>query len=381
MMSSVDLLSAPTALSTILQPKNDQSGLFAGLLEEELDRSEASQEMFMTLDDLIASLSALLPRIPLEKGGNQGKHALLGKLEEGITQAKALREELELPQARLDSAGKINKLQSLSEDILETLNSFTLVGEEGSKNSDKVSHIFRLILDKFEAIEKTGGLKDARFLSKDRLGLQSWQVKNVGISHPIESIQPVVHSGEKEDGLLYRTDLSSIFTHPPKPISKTEIMEHRQVPIQLLTKELEPIMMRTFLVKSTPQIQEMILQLQPESLGRLDVKLQTINGQLTAKFMVETALAKQAVEDQLIQLRHNLQLQGVSVQHLEVVESSTASSTSLLFQQQQKQHPQEHRGYTNRGKKNKEYIDPDDEAVNLQPMRSVIGQVGINYTV
>lgn len=366
LMSSVELLLAPAAVSSLTEPKPLQSehpGLFARLLEEEVDRVLPAHEIVSAVDDLIASLSALLQEMPVEKEGNLEGGSLLGKLEEGLKQAQALRETLELPQARADAANKLGT-------ILNTLHSFSLSSEERNKNQ---------ILDKLEAINKAIERKETRLLITDRLGLQPWQVKNLAISHPQESTQPIsmVFSGENEKGHLHRADMSPIPMSPPMG-STAEAKEYRQIPI-FLAKEIEPFMLRMFVVKTTPRVQEMILQLKPESLGKLDVKIQSINGQLTAKFIVETAMAKQAVEDQLVQLRHNLQLQGVSVQHLEVVESQ--NSTSLLFQQHQKQHPQEQRGYANRSKKNKEYMDPDDDAVTVLPVRLGIGQSGINYTV
>jgi flagellar hook-length control protein FliK len=63
---------------------------------------------------------------------------------------------------------------------------------------------------------------------------------------------------------------------------------------------------------------EMIVQLKPESLGRLSLKLVSDNGVLTAKFITENQQVKQVLETNLQTLKSALEEQGLNVQGFSV---------------------------------------------------------------
>jgi flagellar hook-length control protein FliK len=68
----------------------------------------------------------------------------------------------------------------------------------------------------------------------------------------------------------------------------------------------------------------MELQLNPEHLGKVNLTVQSKNGIMTAQFIVQNELSKEAIESQLHVLRETLNAQGVKVEAIEVTVSAYA---------------------------------------------------------
>lgn len=93
------------------------------------------------------------------------------------------------------------------------------------------------------------------------------------------------------------------------------------------------LIVQRFNVTELNGLTEARLSLTPEHLGHVDVKISMQNGVLTAMFQTETAMAKDALENQMLQLRASLAAQGITVEKIEVAQTEFASQLS----QQQKQ--------------------------------------------
>ncbi|SLJ97734.1 MULTISPECIES: flagellar hook-length control protein FliK [unclassified Paenibacillus] len=104
-------------------------------------------------------------------------------------------------------------------------------------------------------------------------------------------------------------------------------------------KPAEPVMqasqfakeMTQFVVNKLDIVQqkgfsEATISLRPEHLGKLDVQITLQNGQLVARFMTEHTMAKDMLEQQMVQLRSSLQAQGIQVERLEVTQNSSLGS-------------------------------------------------------
>ncbi len=68
----------------------------------------------------------------------------------------------------------------------------------------------------------------------------------------------------------------------------------------------------------------MEFQLNPEHLGKVNLTVQSKNGIMTAQFVVQNELSKEAIESQLHVLRETLNAQGVKVEAIEVTVSANA---------------------------------------------------------
>lgn len=71
-----------------------------------------------------------------------------------------------------------------------------------------------------------------------------------------------------------------------------------------------------------PEETSMELQLNPENIGKVNLTVQTKGGVMTAQFVVQNEVAKEAIESQLQTLKDTLNLQGVKVEEIEVTVAS-----------------------------------------------------------
>ncbi len=100
-------------------------------------------------------------------------------------------------------------------------------------------------------------------------------------------------------------------------------------------------------VKVQPDQSSMELQLNPEHLGRVNLTVASKSGIMTAQFVVENELAKEAIESQLHILRDALNEQGMKVEEIEVTVMANAFPQ---YNQEEAQQEQETSQNNNRGK-------------------------------
>jgi flagellar hook-length control protein FliK len=67
-----------------------------------------------------------------------------------------------------------------------------------------------------------------------------------------------------------------------------------------------------------PEQTSMELQLNPENLGKVNLSVQSKNGVMTAQFVVQNDISKEAIESQLQTLKDTLNQQGIKVEAIEV---------------------------------------------------------------
>lgn len=71
------------------------------------------------------------------------------------------------------------------------------------------------------------------------------------------------------------------------------------------------------------------MQLQPESLGTVQVQIASKDGVITAQFTAQNEMVKNALESQMVQLRENFDAQGIKVEAIEVAVQSQAFDRNL----------------------------------------------------
>ncbi|WP_434751686.1 flagellar hook-length control protein FliK [Paenibacillus amylolyticus] len=122
-------------------------------------------------------------------------------------------------------------------------------------------------------------------------------------------------------------------------------------------KEMTQFMVSKLDIVNQKGFSEATISLRPEHLGRLDVQITLQNGQLVAKFMTEHVMAKDMLEQQMMQLRSSLQSQGIQVERLEVTQNSSLGSE--MYQdggRQQGNQSQQQRRSRERGEHNDEAV-------------------------
>lgn len=96
-------------------------------------------------------------------------------------------------------------------------------------------------------------------------------------------------------------------------------------------------------VKVNADTSSMEVQLNPESLGKVNLTVVAREGHITAQFVTENELARQALEGQVQQLRENLGEQGLKVDEVEVTVSNFdfSHSNQANAEEQRQQQSQE----------------------------------------
>lgn len=98
------------------------------------------------------------------------------------------------------------------------------------------------------------------------------------------------------------------------------------VPARFFANEMETYIVKQIQVNRGTGATETTLRLFPENLGRVDVRITALNGAITAHFITSQVAGKEAIEQQLNQLRHALMQQGLQVEKIEVSYMATTSS-------------------------------------------------------
>ncbi|MCQ4087191.1 flagellar hook-length control protein FliK [Saccharibacillus sp. JS10] len=107
-------------------------------------------------------------------------------------------------------------------------------------------------------------------------------------------------------------------TAPAKPVEA--------VPVHRMAQEVEKLVVDRLEILQKQGFTEAKISLTPDHLGKVDIRITMHAGQLMAHFVTEHAAAKDLLEQQMVQLRGSLQGQGLTVERLEVTQSSSLQS-------------------------------------------------------
>ena len=94
-------------------------------------------------------------------------------------------------------------------------------------------------------------------------------------------------------------------------------------------------------VRQGSELTEMEMQLHPASLGNVHIQLATKGGVVTAQITTQNEAVKNAIESQVVQLKDNLEEQGVKVEAVEVSVASHEMEKNLDQSGQQQQNEQQ----------------------------------------
>ncbi|MBB6694747.1 flagellar hook-length control protein FliK [Cohnella xylanilytica] len=132
-----------------------------------------------------------------------------------------------------------------------------------------------------------------------------------------------------------------------------------QVPVHQFSQQVGNYLVKQFVLTEGNGISEAKLSLRPEHLGQVDIRIAMQDGQLTAQFVAHNGTAKELLENQMAQLRAALQVQGIQVERMEVVEP-TGLNGSALFQGHEQREPGSGGGDGQASKRDREgsYEDP-----------------------
>jgi flagellar hook-length control protein FliK len=105
---------------------------------------------------------------------------------------------------------------------------------------------------------------------------------------------------------------------------------------QISTKEVIDQIVTKAVVKLTPDKTSMQLQLNPGHLGKVSVSVTSEQGLVKSQFVAENQVVKEMLEANMIQLKEQLEEQGIKVDKIEV----TVGDTNQYFNQKDQQEQQ-----------------------------------------
>lgn len=115
----------------------------------------------------------------------------------------------------------------------------------------------------------------------------------------------------------------------------TNLVEGEEVQLTTSPQEIANQILDYMKVQMNQEMTELEMQLHPASLGTVNVSLQSREGNLTAQFTAQNELVKGVIESQLVQLREQLEQQGLKVDAVEVAVSNHQFDRSFSNQQEQ----------------------------------------------
>ncbi len=222
-------------------------------------------------------------------------------------------------------SGELNDVMSGLQDILEQV-----TGMDIGKLNEGDEVVMKSFAEKFSELV---GKADGSMQETEVEGSGQQNASEMMASTAKEEISVVVEtSGEQ--------DLSDTYGEGQQPASQSVRQEVHESPlnafVERLSQSFEEVaqeevaapreMMSNIVdqvvnhirIRVLPQTTSMELQLNPESLGRVNLNVTSNNGLATATLTVQNEVAKEALESQLTVLRENLESHGLKVDSVEV---------------------------------------------------------------
>lgn len=253
--------------------------------------------------------------------------------------------QVDVPKEMIGSSKKIN----VDDEILDLLTKPVRENEqhnvENSQMSYKVKNIFSAnnhntvntetqIEEKISRKEgKKIGVNEVELDEHSRFGETIEQDDIYNFLEP-RQLEQDSHKNVKNLDSLLQSQQSMVHIQKEKldiPITTNTVA--RPIPIQ--PEEIIDQVIQKIDFKVAENHSEIKMQLKPENLGQLSLKIEIERGIVTAKFMVESQQVKEIVESNFNQLQNTLEKQGLQVQQMSVsVGQENAEQQRQALQQQ-----------------------------------------------
>jgi len=237
-----------------------------------------------------------------------------------------------------------NSISHLDEDIRQLAKS---IKKENTSLFDNVPEKFTSLLEQFgltTEVKKTDGIKEVSVNKTDKKDVKNESEPKVtevtAKKEPSQNTESdLLNAGDTtEDNVLISQSKDNINQAVIKDdfIAKLQNVstQHRVVKNELMKQVVEQA--KVFVDENRS---EMVMQLRPESLGKLTLKIVTENGIVAAKFVAESQQVKQILESNMQTLKDSLEKQGMSIQNVSVSvgqEGSQNSSQREAFERRSK---------------------------------------------
>lgn len=316
--------SAKDVNTTLVEQIQNMLDQIKGVIMEELDLTSEELESIMTeLGISPADLTdpqALMQLLLSENGASSATEILLdeqlGNTFQGLLEStKNIKEELlpELADKDIKQILEQSAMQSDSvDDSLAESNlgeqTLVLVDADTSKDVNKSKHQVETWQVTLEASDKDG----------EHLGLGAVDNSDMANFNENDSSDSKSSDSKAYEADIFDTIIDNLSTNYEKPIVEFTDDNIKLYDISDIAQQI----IEKVRVMVKPGQATMELRLYPEHLGKLNVTLSSKEGLISARFVVENEMAKEAVESQLIILKENLAEQGIKVDTIDVTVGS-----------------------------------------------------------
>lgn len=239
------------------------------------------------------------------------------------------KEELEQSLLKLSTDDKTPIDDAKSENVMQTVQYEPQVQESSKEGKVAADHLSDEPNQTVSVqVEKEEGTKQD--LSEQQMGQSEDSEENSETAKSETGQVKSEHTAVSQtDTVVQSFEQVRVGVMDGQAVAAEQIVEYRQIVNQLV---------ETIKVVIRPDTTQMSMQLNPEQLGRVTLQMTAKNGQMTASFIVQNEMAKEAIESNMAVLRENLSNQGLKVEAVEVTISdfslSDKGEESTLGQEQ-----------------------------------------------
>ena len=251
---------------------------------EDVTQIVMDEELFAQVNNLLGKMEEMLSEVSENCDVTVEELMEYVKNEEFKSEFKMENSEVEVLEAE-----NVENETELKESIKVEVETTEETSETKTDNTVKVTE--------FETSESTSGHTE-RDMSHSQAETNQQFLTNVASDNSLQNVAFNVENG-----------LNQYFTYEAREIMQ-QILDYIKVSVK-------------------PDMTSLQMQLNPEELGTLQIEVSNKNGMLTAQFTTQDESVKAIIEGQLIQLKENLNEQGLKVQAVEVTVASQQFDRNL----------------------------------------------------
>lgn len=270
--------------------------------------------------------------------------------------------------AQPEDTESADTLMNISENVQEPVKS---ISEDGSDNENVLNENlqqYKQVTEVEHEAEKEPVLETTEVYTADTGKIQMSTDKKIvsadldteeakaephieiSVEKQTEKTDENLQEGKKEfSGSDKKRDSQNVFEHFVESLSanRTTSVEQTNVKLDAITqmREIVTQLVEQIKIQVNADTTSMEIQLNPESLGKVNLTVVAKEGHITAQFVTENEIARRALEGQVQQIRETLGEQGLKVDEVEVTVSNFdfSHSNQTNAEEQRQQHNQEQR--------------------------------------
>ncbi len=322
----IGLESADMQPMDLLNPQN-MAQLLSAITGEDSIGIVANEDLYASLQEMIGSVENQLQSLTEETGlTSEELDLIMQKLQE---LQEAGEQETQTPNKALETE-TLKMLNSPAEDmdITDTKSAETTVIVE-----DKT---------KTESAKPSNQLEQSTQDNANNGTQTETQVQTDKSAEEKQAHSDAKNSGHQPNN--FAQNMQNNLNELSEAAAETKVESYTSMDTESIMRQLANLVK----IAKSEDLTQMEMQLHPASLGTVNVSLASKGGVVTAEFITQNEAVKNAVEAQAVQLRANLEEQGIKIEAIEVSVASHQMEKNLEGDNSQGQQQSEQEQKTNR---------------------------------